>query len=139
MPGYVRYVDDFALFANDRAQLEHWRSQLDRFLVGRRLSLHPRKTRLIARDEATEFLGFVLLPDGRRRLPEDNVRRFRNRLRSLRDRYRAGTVTREEVIACVNGWVGHALHANTWRLRHCVFRGGWFDPLREPDGLFGPG
>jgi retron-type reverse transcriptase len=136
--GYVRYVDDFAVFANDRERLEGWRSRIDRFLVGRRLSLHPRKTRLIPREQPTEFLGFVLLPDGRRRLPEDNVRRFRNRLRSLRDRYRAGTVACEEVIARVNGWVGHALHANTWRLRHCVFGGGWFDPQLEPDGLFGP-
>jgi hypothetical protein len=31
---------------------------------------------------------------GRRRLPEDNVARFRNRLRGLRDRWRAGAVTR---------------------------------------------
>ena len=89
---------------------EEWRCKLDRFLVGRRLSLHPRKTRLIDREEPTEFLGFVLLPNGQRCLPEDNVRRFRNRLRGLRDRYRAGTVTREEVIARVNGWIGHALH-----------------------------
>jgi RNA-directed DNA polymerase len=138
VPGYVRYVDDFALFAHDREQLEQWRSQIERFLVGRRLRLHPEKTRLISRQEPTEVLGFVLLPDGRRRLPEVNVRRFRNRLRGLRDRYRAQTVTRAEVVACVNGWVGHALHANTWRLRHCVFRGGWFDPQLEPDGLFGP-
>lgn len=71
------------------------------------------------------------------RLPEDNVRRFRNRLRGLRDRYRAGTVTREEVIARVNGWIGHALHAHTWwRLRHTLFRGGWFDSPLSPEVLF---
>ena len=33
-------------------------------------------------------------PAGRRRLPEANVRRFRNGLRGLRDRWWAGTVTR---------------------------------------------
>ena len=138
VPGYVRYVDDFALFGKHREQVEEWRCKLDLFLVGRRLSLHPRKTRLIGREEPTEFLGFVLLPDGRRRLPENNVHRLRNRLRGLRDRYRAGTVTGEEVIARVNGWIGHALHANTWRLRHTLFRGGWFDPPLKPDGFFSP-
>jgi len=24
-------------------------------------------------------------------------------------------------------------HAHTWRLRQSIFRGGWFDPAREPD------
>ena len=81
VPGYLRYVDDFALFGNDPKEIEHWRCELERFLIGRRLSLHPRKTTLVARTQLTEFLGFVLMPDGRRRLPEDNVRRFRNRLR----------------------------------------------------------
>jgi hypothetical protein len=33
----------------------------------------------------------------RRRLPEENVRRVRNRLRGLHDRWRAATVTQEEV------------------------------------------
>ncbi len=137
VPGYVRYVDDFALFGNDRDEIQAWRRELDRFLAGRRLSLHPRKTRLIQREESTEFLGFVLLPGGRRRLPDANVRRFCNRLRGLRDRYRAGAVAREDVVAQINGWVGHALHADTWRLRHTLFRGGWFDPQREHDGLHG--
>jgi retron-type reverse transcriptase len=135
VPGYVRYVDDFALFANAPGELEDWRRELDRFLAGRRLSLHPRKTRLIHREEPTEFLGFVLFPGGWRRLPDENVRRFRNRLRGMRDRYRAGIIAPDEVVARVNGWVGHALHANTWRLRHIIFRGGWFDPQLKPDGL----
>lgn len=138
VPGYLRYVDDFALFGNDPKEIEHWRCELDRFLIGRRLSLHPRKTTLVARTELIEFLGFVLMPDGRRRLPDENVQRFRNRLRGLRDRYRIGGASRDEIVASVNGWIGHAMHANTWRLRHTLFRGGWFDPQLEPDGLFSP-
>lgn len=45
------------------------------------------------------FVGVLsaMLPGGWRRLPEDNVRRFRNRLRGLRDRWRQGTVTRRHV------------------------------------------
>ena len=39
-------------------------------------------------------VGFVLLPGGRRRLPEANVRRFRNRLRGMRDRWRLGISAR---------------------------------------------
>ncbi len=132
-PGYVRYVDDFALFHDDPAVLAEWRARIETFLVGRRLRLHPRKTFIAASAEPATFLGFELHPDGRRRLPEASVRRFRNRLRGLRDRWRAGTVAWPEVEQGVQAWIAHAAFADTHRLRHAIFRGGAFDPARGPD------
>ncbi|MEO1610604.1 MAG: RNA-directed DNA polymerase, partial [Pseudomonadota bacterium] len=123
---YVRYVDDFALFHDDPAQLAAWRQRIGRHLEGRRLKLHPRKTVILSTDKPAQFLGFVLLPGGSRRLPEDNVARFRGRLRALRDRWRAGTITRGEVEAKIGAWIAHAEHADTWRLRQAVFGKGWF-------------
>jgi reverse transcriptase-like protein len=123
---YVRYVDDFALFHDDETVLADWRCRIERYLEDLRLVLHPRKTAILPTAQPAAFLGFVLLPDGKRRLPEDNVARFRNRLRGLRDRWRAGTVTREEVEAKIGAWVAHAEHADTWRLRQAVLGGGWF-------------
>jgi len=132
-PGYVRYVDDFALFHDDPQVLEQWRIKIARYLEGRRLVLHPGKTHVVPCAEPAGFLGFVLHGNGHRRLPEDNVRRFRNRLRGLRDRWRAGTIEADEIGQRAQSWIAHAGHANTWRLRHALFRGGWFDPAREPD------
>ena len=129
---YLRYVDDFALFADDPARLEEWRVRAEAFLARRRLSLHAAKTRVVPTAAPAAFLGYVLLPGGRRRLPEENVRRFRNRLRGLRDRWRAGAVARAEVEQRVNAWVAHAAHADTWRLRRAIFRDGWFAPARAP-------
>jgi hypothetical protein len=120
-------VDDFALFHDDPAVLAHWQEQVGTWLAGRRLRLHPRKTAILESAEPAPFLGYVLLP-GRRRLPEANVRRFRNRLRGMRDRWRAGTIDRTAIEARVQSWIAHAEQANTWRLRHAIFRGGWFDP-----------
>jgi len=60
-------------------------------------------------------------------------------LRGLRDRWRNGGVMAQEVEQHVGAWIAHAEHANTWRLRTSIFRGGWFDPLnralREPGRL----
>ena len=138
--GYLRYVDDFALLHDDPAQLEEWRRRVAAFLEGRRLRLHPRKTWIADTGRPATFLGLVLLPDGRRRLPDENVRRFRNRLRGLRDRWTRGSATRGEIERRVGAWIAHAEHADAWRLRRAIFRDGWFDPSREPgrppDGAF---
>ncbi len=128
---YLRYVDDFALFSDNPEQLEHWRKLIDRFLERRRVLLHPRKTCITETAAPAEFLGFVLMPDGRCRLPEDNVVRFRNRLRGMRDRWRAGRIGMPDVQARVGSWIAHAEHAQTRRLRHAIFEGGAFDPTLE--------
>jgi len=129
---YLRYVDDFALFADDPAQLLEWRERLQGFLDRRRLLLHPEKSMVRETREPTTFLGFVLMPDGLRKLPEDNVRRFRNRLRGMRDRWKASSVDEDSVIRRVSAWIAHARHADSFRLRRAIFRDGWFDPQGEP-------
>ncbi len=130
---YLRYVDDFALFHDDASVLAEWRARITRFLEGRRLKLHPRKTFIAPTAEPAEFLGFVLMRSGYRRLPEDNVRRFCGRFRGHRDRLRAGTLSFDKEKQHVRSWVAHAAHANTWRLRTSIFLG---DPdrLRSLDG-----
>ena len=136
--GYLRYVDDFALFHDDPSVLEDWRRQIAAYLAVRRLSLHPRKTLIRPTAESAAFLGYVLAP-GRRCLPEDNVRRFRNRWRGLRHRVRGGTLPEGEAALRVRAWIAHAEHAHTWRLRHAMFRGGPFDPAADPLFRNGPG
>ena len=121
-----------ALFHDSADQLDEWRQRIARYLEGRRLRLHPRKTAILPTSDPAQFLGFVLLSGGVRRLPEDNVRRFRNRLRGIRDRYRHGTIEKEDVIRRVRSWVAHAEHANTWRLRQAIFRASRFGDAREP-------
>ena len=120
--GYLRYVDDFALFHDDPEVLAQWRDRIERYLEGRRLKLHPDKTLIVPTAAPSEFLGYVLHLD-HRRLPEANLRRFRNRLRGMRDRLAAGTITELEIDCRVGSWIAHAEHANTWRLRRCLFRG----------------
>jgi RNA-directed DNA polymerase len=135
---YVRYVDDFALFHDDPSMLAEWRDRIDLHLAGRRLKLHPHKTVIQTTALPAQFLGFELLAGGYRRLPEDNLRRFRNRLRGLRDRWRARTVKPFEIDAKIRAWIAHAQHADTWRLRHAIFRG---RPVRSgpySGGLDGP-
>lgn len=124
--GYVRYVDDFALFDDDRTRLADMREAVAVFLAGRRLSLHPKKTLIASRRAPHAFLGYDLRAGGGRRLPEDGVRRFRNRLRGLRDRWRAGAIDEAEVRQRVEAWIAHADFADTTTLQEAIFKNGWF-------------
>lgn len=128
---YLRFVDDFALFANDRATLERWREQIARYLEGRRLILHPRKTFIAETTQPAQFLGYVLHRSGMRTLPPENVARFRGRLQSLRARWRNGEQDEPLVRQRIQSWIAHAAHADTRRLRQTLFKGGWFDPALE--------
>jgi hypothetical protein len=132
VPGYVRYVDDLAVLPDDLNALRAIRVALREGLAARRLSLHPEKTWIAPTSDPARFLGFELFKGGRRRLPDDSVARFRNRLRGLRDRWRAGTIEPAEVDARVGAWIAHAAHADTWRLRAAIFAGGRFDPAGTP-------
>ena len=129
--GYARYVDDFALFSNNLDQLSEARGRLEAFLAQRRLLLHPRKTLLQSTFVPTQFLGFDLPTKGEVRLPKANVDRLMGKVRKMRRADPKGWTKRPNNIASIQGWTGHATHANTWRLRHTIFAGTVFDPAAK--------
>jgi retron-type reverse transcriptase len=124
--GYLRYVDDFALFADDKTSLWNWRQEVIAFLATLRLRVHPRKDAIFPVDEGIRFLGFRIFPD-HRRLNKDNVWRFLRRLRGLQMQFQRGEVNLREVRQRIQSWIAHASHADTWRLRRSIFAAIVFD------------
>lgn len=120
---YLRYVDDFALFADSVEQLADWRDRIAAFLARRRLKLHPRKTFTVPTAEPANFLGYELHADGRRRMPEANVARARNRLRGIKDRLKARTITVEQARAQVQAWRAQADFAHAEHLQRAMLHG----------------
>ena len=115
-PAYLRYCDDFLLFAPDKPTLHRWRRDIEQFLITLRLKIHEDKTAVYPVSAGIPFLGFRVFPD-HRRLARPNSVRFRRRLRPLRERYAAGEIELERVHAAVHGWIAHAAHGDTWGLR----------------------
>ncbi|MBE7385779.1 MAG: RNA-directed DNA polymerase [Leptolyngbya sp. SIO1E4] len=60
---YLRYVDDFACFADDRSFLVDARSHIEAYLKTLRLRLHPVKSQLFETRFGANFVGFRVLPD----------------------------------------------------------------------------
>jgi len=118
--GYVRYVDDFLVFSDDKRHLAEVREQIREFLIRLRLRLHPAKSVLFPVKDGIRFLGYRVFPT-HRLLPKENVRRFCRRLRGMMADYAAGRVCVAEVCQRVTSWDGHARQANTFRLRRRLF------------------
>jgi len=119
-PKYVRYVDDFALFADDRDFLAEARGKIEEYLVKLRLKIHPIKSQLFATKYGPSFLGFRILPD-RVRVRNSNLHRGRRRLRRLQQDYAIGTIEWQDVERALTSWMAHLEHGDTWQLRKQIF------------------
>jgi RNA-directed DNA polymerase len=113
---YLRYADDWLLFADDKAQLHAWRKQIEGCLAGLRLVLHDRKTQVYPVAAGIPFLGFRVYP-AYRRLKRPNVVRFKRRMRLLFRSLAADEIPLDRIQSSINGWVAHARHGSTYRLR----------------------
>jgi hypothetical protein len=108
---YARFVDDLALFADDKDTLAVWLQELRAFGATLRLELHGRKSRVYRCGEGVTFLGVRFWP-GRRRLAATNVRHMARRLRANVRAWTAGTKTFEALRRSWHGWRGHAVQAH---------------------------
>ncbi len=113
---YLRYVDDFLLFGEDKRELAGMAERIREFLGGLRLRPHERKCRVHRCADGLTFLGWRLLP-GQARLARANVVRMRRRLKKMAELYHAGRIGFEEVNCRVQAWLGHAAFGDTWQLR----------------------
>jgi len=107
--GYLRYVDDFVLFADSKTELWEWRLAIETYLQQFRLVLNPRRTEVYPASEGKCFLGQRVFRT-HRLLPSANVRKAKRRVRAVCSMdYQAG----KQRLA---GWLGHARQADTRRL-----------------------
>ncbi len=81
--GYVRYLDDFLIFANSKQFLIFCLKEIEHFLVKLSLKLNTRKSKILKCKEGVEFCGWTIFPYYKV-LPADRVARTRIKIRNLR-------------------------------------------------------
>lgn len=118
--GYMRYVDDFFLFGDNKAALLDLRDFVRQSLLALGLRLHPLKQQLCRTKEKVDVLGFQLTGT-KRWLRNDNGHRFCRRLRRMQEAYRDGRGELSDFKPGIMSWIGHAQHGATWGLRKKIF------------------
>lgn len=117
---YVRYVDDFALFSDDRVGLESARERIEMYLADLRLCVHPVKSQIFRTSVGANFVGFRIFPETIR-VRTENLKRARVRLRSMAKDYAEGNLDGEKLRSRLRSWIAHLEHGDTFKLRERVF------------------
>jgi retron-type reverse transcriptase len=122
---YIRYVDDFVVLDNSKERLRGIKKEMERYLDGLRLRLHRNKCRVYRVADGVTFLGYRIFPT-HCMLKKANVLRIRRRLRGFQVQYAAGQIDLAKIRQSVQSWIGHASHADTYRLRRRLLGGAVF-------------
>ncbi len=120
-PAYLRYCDDFMLFAPDKPTLHRWRQEIEVFLTTLRLKIHTCKTSVHPVANGIPFLGFIVYPT-HRRLKRSNGVAFQRRYKRQRRQLAHGTLSYRQLDQSVQAWIAHAAHGDTWGLRCSLLR-----------------
>jgi len=126
---YIRYVDDFVVLGNNKAHLHEVKTQISEFLQTLRLRLHPKKSIVFPVSVGTDFLGYRIYPT-HTRIRRANVKRFIARTKRLQSDYACGNITLKKVRASIHSWLGHAKHADSYRLRRQLLNRFCFTRMR---------
>jgi len=114
--GYLRYVDDFALFSDSKAELWAWRHAVIERLARLRLRVHENAAQVAPVVSGIPWLGFVVYPTHRLL----KARKAVHATRHLTARYGElleGRIRLATFRASVQAWINHARHGDTWGLR----------------------
>ena len=120
--GYLRYVDDFALFHDSKAVLQAWQPLIVQRLARLRLVVHAHSFQVAPTACGTPWLGFVVYPD-HIKVKARKVREASRRLGERYDAWRTGAISFGEFDASVQGWINHVRYADSWGLRTHMLSG----------------
>lgn len=149
--GYLRYVDDFVLLADEPATLTAWKGEIERFLAEYlQLQLHPDKIVIQRCAQGIDFLGNVVYPH-HRLIRQRTVRALRRRIAwfchllaptehpwatpPMRGEWRkwmasnpvhaangdASTALLKRMLSTLNSYYGLLVHAHTYTLRKHIY------------------
>ena len=118
---YIRYVDDFVILDNDKEILEMYKDKINNYLTNLKLELHPDKSNIIPLRNGLNFLGYRIFYH-HKLLRKRNIRKFERKFNTRLKWYKEELLSYEEFKKSLQGWFGHAMWANTYKLRKRIIK-----------------
>ncbi|MBF0452840.1 MAG: group II intron reverse transcriptase domain-containing protein [Candidatus Magnetomorum sp.] len=122
--GYIRYMDDFLLFAQSSKQLRMWQARLTDMIEKKlKLELKYEVLQLMPVFQGIPFLGFRIFP-GLVRLQRKKLMRFRQNYQKKEKQYFNGEIDKDFFIASIESMIAHISWANTYQMQQSFFNTG---------------
>lgn len=118
--GYIRYVDDFVIFSNDKPELHRLKQKIGKYLEAYRLKIHPDKTQVFAVASGVPFLGFRVFPTYRYVL-KPKVKRYKRHIRKAVKELKVRAISPQEMENKLNAWLGHIRFGKNYYTEQQVF------------------
>lgn len=112
---YVRYMDDMAIFSNDKAELSRIKLAIREYLVKLKLQLHENKSQIF-KTRKVNFLGYRIFPT-HCLIMSQNLVRLKRRMKKYLKLFRDGIIEKAKIINSLQSWLGYAVHADSFKLR----------------------
>lgn len=119
-PYYVRYMDDFIILGSTKEHLWDVLQQIEIYLeqeLGLKLN---QKTGIFPTSQGVDFCGYRIWAT-HRLLRKRSVKKMKRRLKVYKRKYETGEMEFKEIDCSIQSWLGHARHADTYRLRRKMF------------------
>jgi len=112
---YVRYMDDFIILGPDKSHLWGVKHEIEHFL-DEKLSLRLNgKTGIAPIEQSIDFLGYRIWST-HRRLRKSSKKRMKRKLKAFQRKYKNNEMEFEKINACIQSWLGHARHCDSYNL-----------------------
>ena len=109
---YIRFMDDFLLLSDSKAELHTWKHKIKRFIKDElKLELHPIKQQIFPTNTGIDFLGYTVWK-GHKKLRRRNVERFISRL----NKFDKELLITPFIEASLMSWKGYSVHADAFGL-----------------------
>ncbi len=119
--GYVRYMDDFILFADDKADLHRYLHEIENFVANElRLDLKAKATTIAPVSQGVPFLGFRVFRN-LIRLQRTNLVRLRRNIRRREKEFSHGLISEKELVLSMSSMIGHVSHVSSLAERKNIF------------------
>jgi RNA-directed DNA polymerase len=119
--GYVRYMDDFISFSNDKIFLQELLGHINKFVREElKLDLKEKATTLAPVSEGVSFLGFRVFRNIIR-IKRENLVRMRRKIRRKEELFLKGEISEKELIQSVGSISAHVSHVNSLAIRREIF------------------
>lgn len=120
---YLRYMDDFILFGNDKKELQQLKENISDYLIQMlHLQLKEKSVLLAPCTTGVPFLGFRIFA-GLIRMKQENKKRWVKKLKRRMKEYESGEIDEQTYARCLNSMTAHVKTANTLHFRRSLFNG----------------